>query len=205
MNQLRLPLGPRAAQDEFIVTDSNAAVIQQLERWATWPVMAALLVGPPRSGRTLLASIFTAKAGGAMIDDAEQADESAIFHAWNQAQRERHPLIIVADRAPPEWHPALPDLGSRLAASPILRIGPPDDDLILALLTRELERRELLARPEFMTWLARRIERSHAAVFATIDALQADSDRRDNSRLSIPTARATLQEAGLLVEPSPQP
>ena len=41
------PLGlPDARDDEFLVSESNARAVHQLDRWATWPVMAALLVGP---------------------------------------------------------------------------------------------------------------------------------------------------------------
>jgi chromosomal replication initiation ATPase DnaA len=207
MSQLRLPLGLPAGGREagFIVSDSNALVVHQLEHWGAWPVMAALLVGPPQSGRSLLAHIFAEKTAGTVIDDAEGADETDIFHAWNAAQRERHPLLIVAHEPPPLWEITLPDLRSRLAATPVLRIEPPDDALLELLAARELDGRELLYKPDLVAWLARRIERSHSALFRVLDELEADAVRRDSRRLSIPAARATLAEAGLLVEPPVDP
>lgn len=201
MSQLALPLVvPETSETEFLVSDSNVAVIQQLERWATWPVMAGLLVGPRKSGRSLLARIFAAKTGGTMIDDAERTSETEIFHAWNRAQADHRPLLIVADAAPPEWQVRLADLRSRLAATPLLRIEPPDDALIALLLARFFERRLLIAKPDLIAWLAARVDRSHLALVRVADALEDDSLRRRNPRLSIQRARATLQAAGLPVD-----
>ena len=206
MSQFALPLDwpadPR--DDEFLIGDSNARVVQQLERWSSWPVMAVLLVGPRKSGRSLLARIFTAKSGGQMIDDAERQSEAAIFHAWNHAQEVRRPLVVVADAPPPEWKIKLPDLRSRLAASPVARIEPPDEELMRALFERLFLRRGLDARPELIQWLILRIERSHIALLRTIDLLDQAVLQR-HKRLSIPLARATLAEAGLIAPRSTDP
>ena len=195
MSQLRLPLGlPEARETEFLVGQSNERAVQQLERWATWPVMAALLTGPRKSGRSLLARIFAAKSAGTILDDADRMLEADIFHAWNRAQADRRPLLIVAEAAPPVWAVKLPDLRSRLAASPLLEIGPPDDALLPQLLLRAFERHLLHAKPDVIAWIAARIERSHIAILRVADALESAGVQR----LSIPAARATLQAAGLL-------
>jgi chromosomal replication initiation ATPase DnaA len=200
MSQLRLPLGlPDARETEFLVGESNVRAVHQLERWATWPVMAALLVGPRKSGRSLLARIFAAKSGGRIFDDADRAPDADVFHAWNLAQQERRPLLIVAEAAPPQWNVKLPDLRSRLAASPLLEIGPPDDVLVPQLLERAFERHLLHAKPGVIAWLAKRIERSHVAILRVADALEAEAGRR----LSIPTARATLEARGLITVTDP--
>lgn len=198
MSQMALPLAwpPAPGDDAFLITPSNAAAARLLEHWATWPVRAALLTGPRRSGRTLLARIFAAKTGGTVIDGAERAGEADLFHAWNAAQAGR-PLLMVADAAPPAWAVTLPDLRSRLGITPHVAIGAPDDALVRALLERLLARRGLDARPDLLDWLAGRIERSHLAIERVADALdQGALERR--ARLTIPLARATLAAAGLL-------
>jgi hypothetical protein len=205
MSQFALPFewpaDPR--DDEFLVSDSNARVVHALEHWGAWPVMAALLVGPRKSGRSLLARIFAAKSDGTIIDDAERQSEAAIFHAWNRAQANRQPLLIVADAPPPDWAVKLPDLRSRLAATPVLELGPPDDVLMRALLERDFYRRGLDARPDLIDWLIARVERSHIAVMRTVDVLDQDVLER-RKRLSIPRARATLVGAGLIAEIAPK-
>lgn len=197
MSQLRLPLGlPDACETEFLVGESNARAVHQLEHWATWPVMSALLTGPRKSGRSLLARIFAAKSGGRIFDDADRAREADVFHAWNQAQQERRPLLIIAEAAPPAWDVKLPDLRSRLAASPLLEIGPPDDLLMPQLIEHAFERHLLHARPDLVAWLAKRIERSHVAILRVADALESEA----GDRLSIPAARAVLAANGLITE-----
>jgi chromosomal replication initiation ATPase DnaA len=201
LTQIALPLewpaDPR--DDDFLVTGSNAGAAHLLEHWATWPVRTAVLAGPRKSGRSLLARIFVAKSGGALIDDAETRSEAELFHAWNRAQSERRPLVLIADAPPPEWAVKLPDLRSRLAASPIARIGPPDDALVEALLRRQFLRRGLDARDELIVWLAARIERSHIAVMRTVDVLdQAVLERR--RRLTVALAREVLSNAALIGE-----
>ena len=199
MSQIALPLAwpadPR--DDAFLVSPSNARAVHMLDHWGAWPVMAALLVGPRKSGRSLLARIFAAKTGGSIVDGAHDVAEVELFHAWNRAQAQRRPLLIVADAAPPAWQVGLPDLRSRLAASNVAVIDPPDDALMHSLLAQLLHRRGLDARPDLIDWLAGRIERSHLAVARTVDVLdQQVLERR--KRLSVSFARSVLAEAGLL-------
>jgi chromosomal replication initiation ATPase DnaA len=203
--QIALPLGwpPRPRDDTFLVTPSNARAAHLLEHWGAWPVMTALLVGPRKSGRSLLARLFAAKSGGVVIDDAERAPEEHLFHAWNRAQTARRPLVIVADAAPPAWEIALPDLRSRLAAGIVATIEAPDDQLVRALLAQQFERRNLDARPELIDWLAQRLERSHIAVLRAIDALDQEV-LETRKRLTVPLARTTLTAAGL-ISPPPEP
>ena len=201
MMQLALPLSyPAETGDaEFLISSSNRIAAQALKRWGAWPVMAALLIGPRKSGRSTLARIFAAQSGGTIIDNAEANDEAAIFHAWNAAQLRRRPLLIVADASPPDWSIALPDLRSRLAATPVLRIEMPDDRLMQALFERAFDRRGIDARPELITWLVARIERSHIAVARTVDMLDTELSQT-RKRLSIPFARATLASTGLITD-----
>lgn len=199
---MALPLGwPAAPRDDaFIVTPSNARAAHVLEHWGAWPVAAAVLTGPRKSGRSLLARIFAAKSGGTMIDDAERLPEAQIFHAWNAAQEARRPLVIVADAMPPLWSVKLPDLRSRLAASTHAEIGAPDDALMRALLVALFHRRGLDARPDLIDWLATRIDRSHIAIQRVVDALDQESLER-RKRLTIPLARTVLTSAGIVTAP----
>ena len=198
--QIGLPFEwPADPSETFVVTDSNARAAYLLEHWAAWPVMTAVLCGPRKSGRSLLARVFVAKTGGAMIDDAEARAETELFHAWNRAQATRRPLVLVADAPPPEWAVRLPDLRSRLAASPVARIDPPDDALMTALLRLQFLRHGLDAREDLIGWLGARIERSHIAVMRTVDVLdQAVLERR--RRLTVALAREVLADAGLIGE-----
>ncbi|WP_375270716.1 chromosomal replication initiator DnaA [Sphingomonas sp.] len=191
--QFPLPLAwPDQARDvEFLITESNRRAVQVLQQWQNWPVMAALLIGPASSGRSLLAQVFAAQSGGRVIDDAERVGEEMLFHAWNDAQATRVPLLLVAGAAAPVWTVELPDLRTRLAASPVALIDAPDEQLVRALLERGFARRRLDVRDNLLEWLVPRLPRRHQAVAQMLDGLEqaALSERR---RVTIPLARDLL-------------
>ena len=179
------------ADDAFIVTPSSALAVRHLERPATWPVAATLLTGPRKSGRSLLGRIFARRSGGQLIDDADQRDETFLFNAWNHAQATRTPLLMIADAPPPMWSITLPDLASRLAATPVVTLDSPDDALISGLLARRLERRGLPISREVAAYLLPRVARSHIHVLALADALN-DASLARQKPITVPIARAVL-------------
>lgn len=207
MSQFSLPLDRPAGarEDKFLVGEGNAKAVHILEHWATWPVMAAIITGPRKSGRSLLARTMAVRSAGTMIDEADRQSETMLFHAWNAAQTAHKPLFLVADDAPPIWQVKLPDLRSRLNASPVARIEQPDDALAADILQQLLDRHEIVATPDVVPWIMRRIERSYLSILRVAEALEEDASRRRNRRLSIPAARATLTASGLLKAPDAQP
>jgi hypothetical protein len=199
MNQIALPFAWPVAdrEEDFLLSDANRAAFEHLTRWSLWPVMASLVTGPRKSGRSLLGRIFVRKTGGRLFDDAEDHDEEALFHAWNEAQEKRRPLLIVADRPPPQWKIALPDLRSRLAATPQVEIGLPDDALIGQLIVKLLGDRGIAAPQEVADYLVPRIERSYISVMRVVDIL----DRvmlSHHRRMTVPLAKRALDEAGMI-------
>ncbi|QAY80072.1 chromosomal replication initiator DnaA [Sphingosinicella sp. BN140058] len=196
---MALPLDwPVADRDEdFLLSDANRPAFDHLKRWTLWPVMATLLTGPRKSGRSLIGRIFVRKTGGRLFDNAERHEEEAIFHAWNHAQETRRPLLIVADAPPPAWSVALPDLRSRLAATPQIEIAAPDDGLIADLIVKLLGDRGIAVPPDVAEFIVPRIERSYVAVQQVVDALDRALLSR-GGRMTVPTAKRALGEAGLI-------
>jgi chromosomal replication initiation ATPase DnaA len=137
------------------------------------------------------------KLGGRLFDDAESHDEETLFHAWNEAQEKRRPLLMIADSPPPAWEVKLPDLRSRLAATPHVRIEEPDDALIGDLVTKLLADRGILTPPELGEFLIPRIERSYVAVQQVIEVLDRDA-LSHHRRITVPIARRALVDAGLI-------
>lgn len=199
MTQIGLPFDWPADEDQsdFIVTPSNSAAVRHLDHWGSWPVRAGLLVGPRKCGKSLLARIFAARSGGTFIDDAESKPESDLFHAWNLAQETRVPLLIVAEQAPPGWTIKLPDLRSRLTATPTVTIDAPDQPLIEALLAKFLAKRGLALPPEVSAYVSSRLERSYLAVLRAVETLDAASLSTKRG-LTVPLAREALHLHGLV-------
>ena len=199
MSQIALPFEWPADEHErdFIISDANRLAARHLDHWALWPVMATIITGPRKSGRSLLGRIFARKTGGTLIDDAERASEEALFHAWNRAQEEHRPLIIIADAVPPTWRVRLPDLRSRLAATPHVAIAEPDDELAAALIEKLIGARGVAAPPDLARYLLPRIERSYVGIHRIVDALD-ELALASRHRITLPLARRALASIGVI-------
>ena len=201
MAQFALPLtigADRAAR--IVVGPSNRAAIEAFARSGEWPFRTAILTGPPRSGKSLLARWFVENGNGEAIDDADSEPEDALFHRWNRAQASVTPLLLVTSRAPGAWPIVLPDLASRLGAALLLEIGAPDDAMLAALIEDHASRRGLVLGEGASAWLLPRIERSHAAV----EALIAEIDRLSLERkqaVTISLLREALSPIGAETQP----
>ena len=168
MRQIALPLDElrTGVSSSLIVTDSNAAVFAALANAAAWPSRCAILIGPARSGKSRMARYFAMQIGGAMIDDADKGSAETLFNAWNRAQETATPLLLLSRWRPADWAISLPDLRSRLAAATLLEIGAPDDELIEPLVQKHLSDRGAAISIDALSYVKRRVERSHAAIEA---------------------------------------
>lgn len=178
-SQIALPLSARGAVQRIVVGDANAAVVEALQHPERWPFHVAVLTGPPRSGKSLLARWAQGLHGDGLevIDDAQGADETALFHCWNAVQqggtRVGGALLLVAAAEPEGWRITLPDLASRIGGSLQLEIGAPDDAFAANLILAQAEARGLSLPEGAVDYLVPRTERS----FAAIEALVATIDR----------------------------
>lgn len=187
MSQIALPLGSEPGRNpvRIVCGAANRQVIDALSAPESWPFRTALLAGPPRSGKSLIARWFaqggSASNGAEAIDDADRLDETDLFHRWNRAQETGSPLLLVAGRE--DWRVALPDLASRLGAALHLAIGEPDDAMVAALIEAHAEQRGLVLGENSTTYLAPRTARS----FAEIERLVETIDRLSLERKQPPT------------------
>lgn len=191
MRQIALPLtlagkGP----SRIVIGSANAHVAEALARPANWPFHTAVLTGPPRSGKSLLARWFVSSQGGMALDDAHMLPEDDLFHGWNRAQESGTPLLVIGGEPP--WHISLPDLRSRLGAALQLEIGLPDDAMAADLLLAMAAERGLALGPDAADYLVPRSPRAPADIERLVDMI----DRLSLERKSPPTPgiwRAALE------------
>ena len=188
-SQIALPLAPNSTGPSRIVVGSaNAHVAEALSHPETWPFRTAVLTGPPRAGKSLLAGWFAAGGRGDAIDDAQALDETELFHRWNRAQEEGTPLLIIGGEPP--WNIALPDLRSRLGAALQLEIGTPDDAMAEDLLYAHAGQLGLPLGAEAAAYLVPRAGRS----FADLEKLVVAIDRLSLER-KVPATQSIWRAA----------
>lgn len=176
-----------------MVGSANAAVMAALTQPERWPFRTAVLLGPPRSGKSLLASWFAASGAGEAVDDAQLLDETALFHRWNRAQETATPLLLVAAAAPGGWTVRLPDLASRLGAAQHLEIGSPDDAMLADLIAVHAEQRGFNLAPDALAYLVPRVERSHLGAERLVQTIDRLSLERKQAP-TLPLLREALEE-----------
>lgn len=194
--QFALPFaaaGPEG-DSEFLVTASNRAAIDRLFDWTRLPFGAAVLIGPAGSGKTVIGRAFAGGSGGGFIDNADGESDETLFHAWNRAQTQGLPVLFAASRPPSHWGIKLPDLLSRLGASLLIEIPPPDEEMVQQLMQKLLARAGLALPDGLARYAALRMERSYPAIrelARTIDELALAMQRPIGQRL-VREALATM-------------
>lgn len=165
MRQIALPLDELrgGGSSSLIITDANATAFAGLGKADAWPGRCAILTGPPRSGKSLMARYFAGQSG-TVIDDAEASSAEILFNAWNRAQESGTPLLLISRWRPADWNIDLPDLRSRLGAALLLEISAPDDEMIEQLLQKQLADRGAGISIDALGYVKRRIERSYAGI-----------------------------------------
>nr|WP_218845278.1 ATPase [Novosphingobium marinum] len=179
----------------IVVGNSNAAVLDALEHAASWPFGTAIVAGPPRSGKSLLARWFEQSGKGDAIDDADSMDEAELFHRWNRAQETGVPLLLTSGAKEEGWTVRLPDLASRLGAAMQLEIGAPDDAMLAELIALHAEMRGFVLDGTATAYLVPRCNRSHMGAEKLVSAI----DRLSLERKQAPTLsiwRDALDEVG---------
>lgn len=202
MRQLPLPLAAGASPERIVVGSANAQVLDAFAHPEAWPFRTAVLTGPPRSGKSLLARWFAQTGKGEVIDDAEGMDETELFHRWNRAQESGTPLLIVSNAwgGGEGWQVALPDLASRLGGSLHLQVGEPDEAMMADLIALHAELRGFTLGEDAAAYLVPRAERSHVGVERLVAAI----DRISLERKAAPTLavwREALEEVNGAAQP----
>ncbi len=220
---LDLPVVEGRALEDFLPAPCNRAAFEAVLAWPAWPAPVLLLIGPEASGKSHLAQIWADRAGAvwlrgqdlatahsalarlgearaACCDDADLVvEERALLHLLNTLVERRGHLLATARDTVPGWSVRLPDLRSRLAAAWTVRVEPPDDTLLAALLVKQLADRGLRAEPEVVAFLVARMERSFAGARRLVRALDRAS-LVSGRAIGPQLARAVLAE---LAEPEP--
>ena len=186
--QLVLDLPFRTAQGraDFFVAMSNEEAVAWLDRWPNWPGHNLFLYGPEGCGKSHLLEVWRTKSKALVIKTSQLTQDNVkniadynsvaldqidhnfepelLLHLYNLLQ-ERGAFFLLAGRVSPrQLQISLPDLRSRLLAVPVVRIMPPDDGLLVAVMAKLFSDRQVLVGQDVLSFLAARIERSFAAV-----------------------------------------
>lgn len=185
-----LPSKPALGSDDFFVSPANQLAVATVENWRNWAARKLLLIGPHGSGKTHLVHVWAEQSGALVLQsrdlpDGDAADllqinsriavedvdriakddaaQRALFHLHNLVLAEGGYLMMSASALPGVWTPTLPDLASRILGTQTAHLQPADDVLLAAVLMKMFSDRQLIVKPQVISYLVSRMERSFEA------------------------------------------
>ena len=186
-----LPVAQTFRREDFFTSPANAAAFAMIKAPTTRHL---LLIGPHGAGKSHLLHIWArlteaeivthealpqrlpdlARDAAIAVDnaDAPDRDEAAFFHLYNTLAPSGR-LLLTATTPPRDWGLTLPDLASRMQATALTRLDPPDDALLTAVLAKLFADRQLVISPNLIPYLVVRMDRSIAAARILVEALDA--------------------------------
>ena len=214
--QFPLDLLHRASmkREDFFVSGSNETAVNWIDCWPAWPSPTIIVVGPEGSGKTHLGKVWCNAADAVkiekeefgrginkvnriFIDDVDKvskhSSDKALFHLFNTISEEGGFILFTATLPPASWVRRLPDLTSRLAASPNIYIDFPDEKLISAVMLKMFADQRVFVSPEVMGYLLPRMERSFAAARDLVVKLN-QASLSTKRKVTIPLASEVLSE-----------
>ena len=173
--------------EDFYVSISNKHILDLFNNWPDWEKNFINIIGENFSGKTHLINIFLKEKGGVIIESNQLNDENLVkiknfkniilenvdlninekllYTLINIIDQEDKYLIITSTRPIVELNFELGDLRSRANNFLLQNIEKPDDDLIYAIILKNLSDRQILIDKKLINFIVKRINRSYSKIF----------------------------------------
>ena len=172
---------------DFFVSSSNKHVFDLLNSWPNWEKNLINICGENFSGKSHLMNIFTKKFKGIIFNAntfnnnnlseldlfeniilenlGKKINEKLIYTLINIIEQDNKYLIITSKKPISELDFDLKDLRSRAKNFLIQNIKKPDDELVFALLIKNLSDRQIIIEKKLLNYVVNRIHRSYSKIF----------------------------------------
>ena len=172
---------------DFYVSKSNDHIFNLLNKWPRWEKNFLNINGEKFSGKTHLINIFLKKFNGVMSEAnslnndtlkeikyyqnivvenvTNDVDENLFYTLFNMIDLDNKFLIVTSIEPIVKINFNLADLNSRSKDFLIQGIERPDDDLIFALLVKNLSDRQISLEKKLLNYIIKRIDRSYGKIF----------------------------------------
>jgi chromosomal replication initiation ATPase DnaA len=176
--------------DDFYVSKSNYYTFELINKWPKWEKNFLNISGDKHSGKTHLVNIFLNKFKGKKIDTKllnnenlkdikvhqniilEDLDnvlnEKLLYTLFNIIDQDNKFLVITSIKPISEIEFDLEDLRSRTKNCLLAKIEKPDDELMFALILKNLSDRQITLDKKLIDFIIKRVERSYGKIFEFI-------------------------------------
>ena len=172
--------------EDFYLSKSNKHVFEYLKKWPNWEKNFINIIGEKLSGKTHLINIFLKKNKGIKFDvknlkndDLQKinvyeniilenitsnVNEKLLYSLLNIIEQDNKYIIITSESPIVYIDFKLKDLKSRTKNFLLLNIDQPDDELLLAIIIKNLSDRQIKLDKKLIQYIVKRIERSYSKI-----------------------------------------
>ena len=173
--------------DDFYVSRSNKHIFNLLNQWPRWEKNFLNISGEKFSGKTHLVNMFIKKFNGIKFDANlltdkdlkimkiheniilenldEKINEKLIYSLLNIIDLDNKFIIITSEKSIVDINFSLADLKSRTKSFLLQKIEKPDDELMFALILKNLSDRQISIDKKLINFIIKRIDRSYGKIF----------------------------------------
>ena len=173
--------------EDFYLSKSNKHVFDFLNTWPRWEKNFVNVIGERLSGKTHLMNIFLKKNKGIKIDFnliknidfknlkiyenivledvTTNTNEELLYTLFNIVEQDNKYIIVTSKDSIAEMKFSLNDLRSRTKNFLLQNIEKPDDELMFAIILKNLSDRQITLSQKLINYIIQRIERSYSKIF----------------------------------------
>ena len=202
-------------EDDFYVSKSNKQIFDLLNKWPKWEKNFLNISGEKFSGKTHLINIFLKKNKGTKIEAnllcdndfkkikifqniilenvSEKINENLFFTLCNIVEQDNKYLIVTSENSIVTIDFKLNDLKSRSKNFLLQNIDKPDDELLFALILKNLSDRQISIDKKLIDYIIKRIDRSYGKIVDFIYKIDEVSLKKKRS-INLSTIKEVLGE-----------
>ena len=176
--------------DDFYVSNSNKHIFSLLNKWPKWEKNFVNISGEKFSGKTHLINIFIKKFKGIILnakslnnedlktikihenivleDIDNNIDEKLVYSLFNIVDLDNKYIIVTSNIPIVDVDFTLVDLKSRTKNFLLQNIEKPDDELMFALILKNLSDRQISINKKLIDYIIKRTDRSYSKIFEFI-------------------------------------
>ena len=173
--------------NDYYISKSNKHIFSLLNNWPKWEKNFLNISGEKFSGKSHLTNIFLKKFKGIKFDSKKiknddlklvkinenvvledldkNVDENLLYSLFNIIDQDNKFIIVTSIRPIVEIDFSLNDLKSRTKNFLLQSIENPDDELMFAIMLKNLSDRQITLDKKLIFYIIKRIERSYRKIF----------------------------------------
>ena len=188
--------------DDFFISKSNKHVFDFLNLWPNWERKFINIIGDKLSGKTHLMEIFLKKNKGILLNSnllkdndlkklkiyeniilenlTPEIDEKLLYSLINIIEQDNKYMIVTSIKPIVYLNFDLKDLKSRTKNFLLFKIERPDDELIFAIIIKNLSDRQISLDNKLISYIVKRIDRSYSKIYDFIYKIDQLSLKKKN-------------------------